>query len=130
MEAAGTTGATETAARPEPGTGSLAVALTPKAVQKAREAMVKRGTPSAFLRLGVKGGGCNGFSYVIEFADEARPRDQVFDFDGVKVVVDPKSLVILHGCTLDYEVKLMQHGFKFVNPNEKTSCGCGESFGV
>jgi iron-sulfur cluster assembly protein len=109
---------------------ALQVGVSPKAVLKAKEALAKRGTPAAMLRLGVRGGGCSGFSYVIEFADAPGPRDQVFDFDGLQVVVDPKSLVFLNGTTLDYEVKLMQHGFKFVNPNEKTGCGCGESFGV
>lgn len=109
---------------------ALQVALTPKAVVKAKEALKKRGTPEAMLRLGVRGGGCSGFSYAIEFADAQGPRDQVFEFDGLRVVVDPKSLVFLNGTTLDYEVKLMQHGFKFVNPNEQTGCGCGESFGV
>ena len=108
----------------------LKINVTPKAIAKAREAFAKRGTPNALLRLGVKGGGCSGFSYVIEFCDEARSRDRVFDFDGVMVVVDPKSLIFLNGTTLDYEVKLMQHGFKFVNPNEKSGCGCGESFTV
>ncbi len=108
----------------------LTVSVTPKAVLKAKEALVKRGTPTAMLRLGVRGGGCSGFSYVIEFAEEATARDRVFDFDGLKVVVDPKSLVLLQGSTLDYETKLMSHGFKFVNPNEKTGCGCGESFTV
>jgi iron-sulfur cluster assembly protein len=108
----------------------LTVSVTPKAVLKAREALVKRGTPTAMLRLGVRGGGCSGFSYVIEFAEESTARDRVFDFDGLKVVVDPKSLVLLQGSTLDYETKLMSHGFKFVNPNEKTGCGCGESFTV
>lgn len=108
----------------------LRIEATPKAITKAREALAKRGTPDAMLRLGVKGGGCSGFSYVIEFADRARLKDKVFEFDGVKIVVDPKSLVFLAGTTLDYEVKLMQHGFKFVNPNEKAGCGCGESFSV
>ena len=108
----------------------MQVQVTPKAVVKAREALVKRGTPDAMLRLGVRGGGCSGFSYVIEFADEPSVRDQVFDFEGLKVVVDPKSLVFLNGSTLDYETKLMSHGFKFVNPNESAGCGCGESFGV
>ena len=108
----------------------LVVQVTPKAVQKAKEALEKRGTPEAALRLGVRGGGCSGFSYVIEFADKTGKRDQVFEFDGLRVVVDPKSLVFLNGTTLDYEVKLMQHGFKFVNPSEETGCGCGESFGV
>ncbi|MBI5515911.1 MAG: iron-sulfur cluster assembly accessory protein [Deltaproteobacteria bacterium] len=104
--------------------------VTPRAVQKAREQLQKRGTPGAMLRLGVRGGGCSGFAYVLEFADETRLRDQVFDFDGVRLVVDPKSLVFLRGVTLDYETKLMSHGFKFVNPNEASGCGCGESFSV
>ncbi len=117
---------------PQPATAekTLSITVTPKAALKAREALVKRGTPQAMLRLGVRGGGCSGFSYVIEFAEEPSARDRVFEFDGVKVVVDPKSLIFLNGTTLDYETKLMSHGFKFVNPNEKTSCGCGESFTV
>ncbi len=115
---------------PETTPKALSLSVTPKAAVKAREALAKRGTPGAMIRLGVKGGGCSGFSYVIEFAETARTRDQVFEFDGAKFVVDPKSLVFLNGTTLDYEVKLMQHGFKFVNPNEKAGCGCGESFGV
>lgn len=108
----------------------MQVSVTPKAVAKAKAALAKRGTPDAMLRLGVRGGGCSGFSYAIEFADAPGPRDQLFEFDGLRVVVDPKSLVFLNGTTLDYEVKLMQHGFKFVNPNEESGCGCGESFGV
>jgi iron-sulfur cluster assembly protein len=108
----------------------MQVSVSPKAVVKAKEALVKRGTPEAMLRLGVRGGGCSGFAYVIEFADEPSARDQVFDFEGLRVVIDPKSLVFLNGTTLDYETKLMQHGFKFVNPNESSGCGCGESFGV
>lgn len=110
--------------------GGLEIFVSPKAVTKAREALEKRGTPEAVLRLGVKGGGCSGFSYVIEFADGPTARDRVFEFDGLRVVVDPKSLVLLNGTTLDYEVKLMQHGFKFVNPNEVAGCGCGSSFSV
>ena len=108
----------------------LSVHVSSKAVTKAKEALAKRGTPGAALRLGVRGGGCSGFSYVIEFADKPATRDHVFDFDGLQVVVDPKSLVFLNGTTLDYEVQLMKHGFKFVNPNETAGCGCGESFGV
>jgi iron-sulfur cluster assembly protein len=108
----------------------MSITLTPKAVAMAKQALAKRGTPNAALRLGVKGGGCSGFAYVIEFADSKRTKDVVFTFDGLDVVVDPKSLVLLNGSTLDYEVKLMQRGFKFVNPQEKSGCGCGESFGV
>jgi iron-sulfur cluster assembly protein len=106
------------------------VRLTPKAVEMAKGALVKRGTPNAALRLGVRGGGCSGVSYAIEFSDKVRERDNVYDFDGLRVIVDPKSLVYLRGSVLDYEVKLMQHGFKFLNPNEKSGCGCGESFSI
>ena len=106
------------------------VYLTQKAIEMAKKAIVKRGTPKACLRLGVKGGGCSGLQYAIEFADFQRSSDNVYNFDGLPVIVDPKSLIYLQGCTLDYEVKLMQHGFCFKNPNEKKSCGCGESFTV
>jgi iron-sulfur cluster assembly protein len=109
---------------------SQVVRLTKKAIEMAKAALVKRGTPGASLRLGVRGGGCSGVSYAIEFSDKVRDRDHKFDFDGLQVVVDPKSLVYLRGSVLDYEVKLMQHGFAFVNPNEKSSCGCGESFQI
>jgi iron-sulfur cluster assembly protein len=106
------------------------VRLTKKAIEMAKAALVKRGTPGASLRLGVRGGGCSGVSYAIEFSDKVRDRDHKFDFDGLQVVVDPKSLVYLRGAVLDYEIKLMQHGFRFLNPNEKSSCGCGESFQI
>jgi iron-sulfur cluster assembly protein len=106
------------------------VRLTKKAIEMAKQALVKRGTPDAALRLGVRGGGCSGVSYAIEFSDKIRERDNTYDFDGLKVVVDPKSLVYLRGTVLDYEVKLMQHGFRFLNPNEKSGCGCGESFTI
>jgi iron-sulfur cluster assembly protein len=119
--------------QPTPAVGAEALAplsLTPKAVEMARKALEKRGTPEAALRLGVRGGGCSGASYVIEFADKIRDRDQRIEYEGLTVVVDPKSMVYLRGSVLDYEVKLMSHGFKFQNPNEKKSCGCGESFGI
>jgi iron-sulfur cluster assembly protein len=109
---------------------SSGVRLTKKAIEMAKQALIKRGTPSASLRLGVRGGGCSGVSYAIEFSDKVRERDHKFDFDGLQVVVDPKSLVYLRGAVLDYEVKLMQHGFRFLNPNEKSGCGCGESFQI
>lgn len=106
------------------------VRLTKKAIEMAKAALLKRGTPEASLRLGVRGGGCSGVSYAIEFSDKVRDRDHKFAFDGLSVVVDPKSLVYLRGAVLDYEVKLMQHGFRFLNPNEKSGCGCGESFSI
>ncbi len=112
------------------------IQVTSKAVDMIKKQVDKRGTPNTALRLGIRGGGCSGFSYVIEFHDgEPRPKDLVFDFkatDGspVRVVVDKKSLVFLAGTELDWEHTLMQQGFKFKNPQEKTSCGCGHSFTV
>jgi iron-sulfur cluster assembly protein len=110
--------------------GTAGIQLTQKAIEMAKKAIERRAQPTFGLRLGVRGGGCSGVSYAIEFADKARGRDHVFDFQGVNIVVDPKSLIYLRGSVLDYEVKLMQHGFKFRNPNEKSGCGCGESFTV
>lgn len=106
----------------------LAISMSPKAVEMAKGQLAKRGTPNSTIRIGLKGGGCSGFSYVMEFEDKPpREKDRVFEFDGVRVVVDPKSLVLMNGTTLDYETNLMGHGFKFVNPQVKGSCGCGES---
>jgi iron-sulfur cluster assembly protein len=110
--------------------GPADLLLTKKAIEMAKKAIERRAQPTFGLRLGVKGGGCSGVSYAIEFADKPRGRDHVLIYDGLNVVVDPKSLIYLRGSVLDYEVKLMQHGFKFRNPNEKASCGCGESFTV
>jgi iron-sulfur cluster assembly protein len=110
--------------------GTPPIRLTKKAVEMAKKAVERRAQATEGLRLGVRGGGCSGVSYAIEFADKIRGRDHVFEFDGVKIVIDPKSLIYLRGSVLDYEVKLMQHGFKFRNPNEKSGCGCGESFTV
>lgn len=108
---------------------SKGLSVSAAAVAFARQKLEKRGTPDAAIRLGVKGGGCSGFSYVIEFSDEPpRPRDKLFDVDGVKFIVDKKSLVVLAGTELDYEKTLMFQGFKFRNPQEATSCGCGHSF--
>ena len=80
------------------------------------------------LRLGVQGGGCSGLSYSVRFDTQPRERDRVFQFGDVRVFVDPKSFIYLHGMVLDYQETLMQQGFVFVNPNSKKSCGCGTSF--
>lgn len=109
----------------------LSMAIAPAAAVFARQKLTQRGTPDAAVRLGIKGGGCSGFSYVIQFDDEPpRERDTVYEVDGVKFYVDKKSLVYLAGSMLDYEKTLMFQGFKFRNPNEATSCGCGHSFTV
>jgi iron-sulfur cluster assembly protein len=115
---------------------SPALGVAPGAVDAIARQMKKRGTPDASLRLGIRGGGCSGFTYVIEFHDgQPHTRDRVFEHvatDGtkVRVIVDPKSLVYLNGTTLEWEQTLMRQGFKFANPNEKSGCGCGTSFGV
>jgi iron-sulfur cluster assembly protein len=112
------------------------ITVSPKAVDAIARQMSKRGTMDAALRLGIRGGGCSGFSYVIEFHDgPPHARDRVFEHtasDGtpVRVVVDPKSLLYLNGTVLEWEQTLMRQGFKFENPNEKSGCGCGHSFSV
>lgn len=103
------------------------IALTPKAVQKIREAFAKQGVTGG-LRLGVLGGGCSGLSYQFKFDTKPRANDRVFEYDDVKVFVDPKSILFLKGMTLDYKESLMQSGFVFENPNAQKSCGCGTSF--
>jgi len=104
--------------------------VTPRAVARIRSAMAKEGISpeEGGLRLGVMGGGCSGLSYSIKFDTRPRERDRIYDFDGVRVFVDPKSFLYLHGMTLDYEETLMRQGFNFINPNSSRSCGCGSSF--
>lgn len=107
------------------------VHITDAAVQYAKRRLAQRGTPEAAVRLGIRGGGCSGFQYVIEFSDDPpRARDTVTSFDGVTFYVDKKSLLYLGGSTLDYVNSLMFQGFKFLNPQEATKCGCGHSFTV
>jgi iron-sulfur cluster assembly protein len=109
---------------------SQGLQLTEKAIKRIRVALAKEGiSPTeGGLRLGVMGGGCSGLSYSIKFDSKPRERDRIFEFDGVRVFVDPKSFLYLHGMTLDYEETLMRQGFNFINPNSTRSCGCGSSF--
>jgi iron-sulfur cluster assembly protein len=115
---------------------ALAITITPRAVEAIKKQIAKRNVPGTALRVGVKGGGCSGYSYVIQFHDgEPHARDIVYDLkaeDGtnVRVVVDKKSLLFLNGTELEWEQSLMAQGFKFKNPNEKSNCGCGHSFTV
>ena len=104
--------------------------VTEAAVNRIRVAMAKEGISpeQGGLRLGVTGGGCSGMSYVIKFDTHPRERDRIFEFDGVRVFVDPKSFIYLKGMTLDYEETLIRQGFNFVNPNATRSCSCGTSF--
>lgn len=107
----------------------MAVTLTDAAADRVRAFLENRGKGEG-LRLGVKTSGCSGMAYVLEFADAADPEDQVFEEKGVKIFIDPKSLVYLDGTELDFAREGLNEGFKFNNPNVKDSCGCGESFTV
>ncbi len=119
---------TATATKPEtPAIPKREVAITQAAAEEIAKQQAKRATPDARIRIGVRGGGCTGFTYVFEWAESIRPTDKVFSAHGVSIVVDPKSLVYLGGMELDFVRGMMGHGFKFNNPNAKGSCGCGES---
>lgn len=106
------------------------IQVTERAVQRIRIAMAKEGVSptEGGLRVGVQGGGCSGLSYNIRFDTQPRDRDRVFNFDDVRIFVDPKSYLYLHGMVLDYEETVLRQGFNFINPNSSKSCGCGTSF--
>ncbi|MHB1021323.1 MAG: HesB/IscA family protein [Acidobacteriaceae bacterium] len=106
------------------------VQVTERALKRIRVAMAKEGIApeQGGLRLGITGGGCSGLSYNIRFDTQPRERDRVYEFEDVRVFVDPKSFIYLHGMVLDYEETLMRQGFNFINPNSSKSCGCGSSF--
>jgi iron-sulfur cluster assembly protein len=120
---------TEAPARPQ-AAPAKGIAITEKAIDRIKSAMLKEGVSpeSGGLRVGVQGGGCSGLSYNISFDTQPRERDRVFQYGDVRVFVDPKSFIYLHGMTLDYEETLMHQGFAFKNPNAQKSCGCGTSF--
>jgi iron-sulfur cluster assembly protein len=108
----------------------MAIAVTDRAVSEIKKAAAARSQPPQGLRVGIRGGGCTGFTYLFEWSDaEPRPEDKVLSFeDGkVRVFVDPKSYVYLDGSTLEYATSMVSRGFKFVNPQVKSACGCGES---
>jgi len=119
-----------TAEQSAPQATAKGIQITEKALMHVRRGMAKEGvTPEqAGLRLGVQGGGCSGLSYNIRFDTQPRERDRIFQFGDVRVFVDPKSFIYLHGMVLDYQETLMQQGFVFTNPNASKSCGCGSSF--
>ena len=103
--------------------------LTENAIKKVRQ-VVEREENLAGLRLAVRGGGCDGLTYSVQFEAQAQPRDNVFEYDGAKVFVDPKSLDYLKDIVVDYQETFMQQGFTFQNPQAKHSCSCGTSFSV
>ena len=104
--------------------------ISDSAAARIKSLLAQRNTPAAGLRVAVRGGGCSGLAYAIEWAEAPRERDKIFEKDGIRVFVDPKSYLYLLGSELRYEETLMASGFKLENPNVKTACGCGESFTV
>ena len=107
----------------------MSITVTENAAKRVTSFLSNRGT-GVGVRLGVRTSGCSGMAYVLEFADEVGNEDVVFEDRGVKVIIDPKSLVYLDGTELDYGKEGLNEGFKFNNPNVKNMCGCGESFNV
>lgn len=107
----------------------MGITLTEAAAKHVRNFLANRGKGEG-LRLGVRTSGCSGMAYVLEFADAVDEGDEVFESNGVKVVVDKKSLIYLDGTELDFTREGLNEGFKFNNPNVKDACGCGESFNV
>ena len=105
------------------------ITLTPTAIKEVKKLLSEHPQKDIGLRVGVKGGGCSGLSYNLNF-DAQHQGDNIFDFEGTRVFVDPKSLLYLDGMTLDFSDSLQGRGFKFINPNASKTCGCGESFTV
>jgi iron-sulfur cluster assembly protein len=106
----------------------MAVSITPGAAKRVKDIMKSQNLEHAFLRMGVKGGGCSGMTYDLQFDTELGKHDKQFEIEGVKVVVDAKSYLYLNGTTLDWVTQGLTGGFSFLNPNAKSSCGCGTSF--
>jgi iron-sulfur cluster assembly protein len=107
----------------------MSISLTPAAAERVKTFIASRGKGLG-LRLGVRKTGCSGFAYVVNYADDSRPADLVFEDQGVKVFVDPDSLALINGTTVDFVKQGLNEAFRFHNPNIKGECGCGESFSV
>lgn len=108
----------------------MVLTLTDAAIREVKRLQQAQNVSTAALRVGVKGGGCSGVSYQLGFDTQKSEADEEVEVDGLKVWIDRKSVLYLHGMTLDYKSGLMESGFTFINPNAKSSCGCGSSFSV
>ena len=109
-------------------TGTPSITLTEAALKEVKRLMNVQGITEGGLRVGIKGGGCSGLSYTINFDEKIGQYDSVYETDGVKLIVDAKSAIYLQGTQLDFQKDLMGGSFKFINPNAQKTCGCGESF--
>lgn len=107
----------------------MAITMTPAATERVKSFLASRGK-GVGLRLGLKTSGCSGMAYILEFVDDLNADDEVFDIDGVKIIIDAKSFIYLQGIELDFIKEGLNEGFQFNNPNAKGECGCGESFTV
>jgi iron-sulfur cluster assembly accessory protein len=121
---------TTTPTAPAPSVETKPIIFTSTAIAKVKEVMAQQNPLPAGLRVGVVGGGCSGFQYSMSFDNAAGMMDKTFNFDELKVFVDATSLMYLKGVTVDYIETLEGAGFKFENPNVKSTCGCGSSFNV
>ena len=121
---------TRPAAEAAAGAPARTISLTPSAVEYIKRLLVKEGEEGRALRIGVKAGGCSGFSYFLGFTSDRKAHDIVFEYDGLSVYVDPRSMEILDGTVIDYQRGLLGAGIQFQNPRAKKTCGCGDSFTV
>jgi len=107
----------------------MAVNISERAASEVKTIIQQQNLPeNTYLRVGVKGGGCSGFSYTLDLTDSVGENDEVFDIHGVKVICDPKSYLYLNGVAVDFKDEVMGRGFVFNNPNASHTCGCGSSF--
>ncbi len=109
---------------------AAAIEISEKAAVRIRGLAAEKGTPNGGLRLGVKGGGCSGLTYFVDWAAEPAKLDQVYERDGARLFVDPKSARFLQGTVVEWQTSLLHSGFVFKNPNVKSACGCGDSFSL
>ncbi len=106
------------------------LSLTDQAIVQLKNLLVQYDKSALGIRVGVKSGGCSGFTYYLEYADSKSPYDEIIEKDGVTLLIDPKALMYLLGTEMDYQDNQFKSGFVFINPNEKGKCGCGKSFSV